>query len=271
MYGRDVAHVHDTGYGDFARDAAPGLLALLRAAGVRDGLVVDLGCGSGIWAAALLEAGYDVLGIDQSAELLEAGYDVLGIDQSAALLQIARRRAPAATFVQGSLFEAALPRCAAVTSISECVTYGPDPRAGRAAFVALLARVRAALVPGGVLVFDVVTPERPARRSWNEGEDWVICVDGRPDRDAGTYTRAMTVFRRGASSEVDRDAGAGASGDTWHRSDEVHDVWMYDPADVLADLRDAGFADARELDGYGERVRFAAGQAGFAAIRGGAG
>ena len=245
MYGRDVAHVHDTGYGDFARDAAPGLLALLRAAGVHDGLVADLGCGSGIWAAALLDA----------------GYDVLGIDQSAALLRIARRRAPGATFVQGSLFETPLPRCAAVTSISECVTYGPDPRAGRAAFVALLARVRAALTDGGVLVFDVVTPERPARRSWNEGEDWVICVDGRPDRDAGTYTRAMTVFRRDAHAHGNADAKS------WHRSDEVHDVWLYDPADVLADLRDAGFADARELDGYGERVRFAPGHAGFAAIR----
>jgi SAM-dependent methyltransferase len=237
MYGRDVAHVHDTGYGDFARDAAPGLLALLRAAGVHDGLVVDLGCGSGIWAAALLHA----------------GYDVLGIDQSTALLQIARRRAPGATFVQGSLFETALPPCAAITSIGECATYGTDPHAGRAAFTALLARVREALAPGGLLVFDVVTPERPARRSWNEGADWVICVDGRADREAGTYSRAMTVFRRGPD------------GDRWRRSDEVHDVWLYDPADVLADLRDAGF-DARTLDGYGERVRFAPGHAGFAAV-----
>ena len=102
--------MHDSGHGDFARDAAPGLLALLHAAGVRDGLVADLGCGSGVWAAALLDA----------------GYDVLGIDQSEALLEIARRRAPAARFVHGSLYETALPPCAAVTSISECVTYGAD-------------------------------------------------------------------------------------------------------------------------------------------------
>lgn len=66
-YGPDVAHVHDTGHGDFARDAAPGVLALLREAGIHDGLVVDLGCGSGIWAAALTEAGYDVVGVDPDA------------------------------------------------------------------------------------------------------------------------------------------------------------------------------------------------------------
>jgi SAM-dependent methyltransferase len=241
MYGRDVAYVHDTGYGDFARDAVPGLLGLLRDGGVHEGLVVDLGCGSGIWSAALLKAGYEVLGIDASGELLE----------------IARRRAPAASFVRGSLFDAPLPPCAAVTSIGECVTYGPDPHAGRAAFVALLERIGAALRRGGVLVFDVVTPGREPRRTWNEGTDWIICVDGRPDPDAGTYRRAMTVFRRG---------GAGAGGDGWRRSDEVHDVWLYEPEDVLADLRAAGFA-ARELDGYGERVRFGAGHRGFAASR----
>jgi SAM-dependent methyltransferase len=242
MYGRDVAHVHDTGYGDFARDAAPGLLALLRDGGVHGGLVVDLGCGSGIWAAALLEAGYDVLGIDASGELLE----------------IARRRAPAASLVHGSLLDAPLPPCAAVTSIGECVTYGPDPRAGRTAFVALLERIGAALRPGGVLVFDVVTPSREPRRTWSEGEDWIVCVDGRPDRDAGTYRRAMTVLRR--------HGGAGPGDGGWRRSDEVHDVWLYEPEDVLADLRAAGF-DARELDGYGDRVRFGRGHAGFAASR----
>ncbi|MDX6683667.1 MAG: hypothetical protein QOG94_3706 [Solirubrobacteraceae bacterium] len=236
MYGRDVAHVHDAGYGDFARDAAPGLLALLSEAGVHDGLVVDLGCGSGIWAAALLHA----------------GYDVLGVDGSAALLEIARRRAPAATFVEGSLLDVPLPPCAAVTSIGECVTYGRDPRAGRAAFAALLRRVAAALRPGGLLVFDVVTPEREARRGWNEGEDWVICVDGRVDPDARTLRRAMSVFRR------DRDAGG------WRRSDEVHDVWLYAVDDALADLRDAGL-HARALNGYGERLRFDRGHAGFAA------
>jgi SAM-dependent methyltransferase len=237
MYGRDLAHVHDDGFGAFARDAAPALLALLRERGIRGGLVVDLGCGSGIWAAALLDAGYDVLGVDVSAEMLE----------------IARRRAPRARFARGSLFDTPLPRCAAITSIGECVTYGSDRAAGRAAFVALLRRAHEALETGGLLVFDVVTPERPARRSWTEGEDWVVCADGRPGPVAGTYRREITTFRR-------------HDGDDWRRSDEVHDVWVYDPADVLADLRAAGFA-AAALDGYGENVRFAPGHAGFAAVR----
>jgi SAM-dependent methyltransferase len=78
-YAPDLAAIHDAGFGGFARDAAPGLLRRLRRAGIRDGLVVDIGCGSGIWARALTDA----------------GYDVLGVDVSEAMLQIARRRAPA--------------------------------------------------------------------------------------------------------------------------------------------------------------------------------
>ena len=55
-YQQDLAYIHDVGYGDFARNSAPQLLELLAQAGVDEGLVVDLGCGSGIWAAALSKA-----------------------------------------------------------------------------------------------------------------------------------------------------------------------------------------------------------------------
>ena len=76
-YARDLAEIHDAGYAEFSATAAPGLLRRLRRAGIGSGLVVDLGCGSGIWARALTDA----------------GYDVLGVDPSAAMLRIARRRA----------------------------------------------------------------------------------------------------------------------------------------------------------------------------------
>ena len=52
-YDRDLAYIHDTGFTSFARNAAPGLLRLLRRNRVRDGLVVDVGCGSGVWAGEL--------------------------------------------------------------------------------------------------------------------------------------------------------------------------------------------------------------------------
>ncbi len=51
-YGGDLARIHHAAFGDLAEQAAPRILSWLGAAGIRDGLVVDLGCGSGLWAAA---------------------------------------------------------------------------------------------------------------------------------------------------------------------------------------------------------------------------
>ena len=69
-YSDDLAYIHDSGYGDFARGAAPALLRALRTSGFQSGLVVDLGCGSGIWAQRLLDAGYKVLGLDISPAMV---------------------------------------------------------------------------------------------------------------------------------------------------------------------------------------------------------
>src|SRR5262245_42108156 len=112
FYGTDLAYIHHVGFAGFARAAAPGLLRILRRHRVH-GTVVDLGCGSGVWAGALSDA----------------GYDVVGIDLSPAMVRLARRTAPKALFRRGSLFGAAIPRCGAVTAIGECLNYGTDSSA----------------------------------------------------------------------------------------------------------------------------------------------
>jgi len=62
-YQEDLAYIHDVGFGTFSSESAPALLEILHQKGINKGLVVDLGCGSGIWAKALTQAGYDVLGV----------------------------------------------------------------------------------------------------------------------------------------------------------------------------------------------------------------
>src|SRR5437899_7175737 len=66
----DVAYIHHNGFGGFATNAAPGLLRLLKAEGAKKGLLVDLACGSGIWARRAQQAGYEVLGIDASSAMI---------------------------------------------------------------------------------------------------------------------------------------------------------------------------------------------------------
>ena len=60
-YGDDLAYIHDVGFGSFARHASRRLLAELRRLKLREGRVIELGCGSGITSAALAKAGYDAM------------------------------------------------------------------------------------------------------------------------------------------------------------------------------------------------------------------
>ena len=70
-YGRALSHIHDTGFAGVAEAAADMLISTLKASGLTRGRVTDLGCGSGILARKLLDQGYAVEGLDQSATILD--------------------------------------------------------------------------------------------------------------------------------------------------------------------------------------------------------
>ena len=65
------------------------ILEVLKKYGIKDGLVLDLGCGTGRMTELLAQAGYDMIGIDQSEEMLEiamekkerSGHDILYLCQ----------------------------------------------------------------------------------------------------------------------------------------------------------------------------------------------
>lgn len=222
-YREGLARIHDAGHGDLARDAAARLLEELARAGLRRGTVVDLGCGSGILAR----------------QLADAGYHVLGIDASEAMIALARRRAPQAELRVESFVAAALPTCVGVTAIGEVLNYQFDAGNDESARVRLLRRVRDALVPGGLFMFDVAGPERArqaAQRTFAEGPGWAVLVQTDGDAAAGVLLRTNTSFRQ--------------VGTLYERDVEVHRLILLDPSAVLASLRDLGF-DAEEIPDYG--------------------
>ena len=239
FYARDLAYVHDAAFGELARGGARTLRRQLARQGIERGLVVDLGAGSGITAALLTEAGYDVLGVELSGDMVE----------------IARRRAPAARFVQASLLDAELPACVAVTALGECLNYAADRRAGREQLAPLFARVHRALRPGGVFLFDVAEPgreRRTPRRTWSEGPDWLLCVEAVEEPDPPLLRRRITTFRWSPTG--------------WLRGDELHTLRLYPRQDVLDELAAAGF-QTRLLTGYGRAWRFHLGHAGILAVK----
>ena len=57
FYNEDLAYIHDQGFTDTTRNAVQSVLQLLSRQKIKDGLVVDLGCGSGVLAEQLTRAG----------------------------------------------------------------------------------------------------------------------------------------------------------------------------------------------------------------------
>ena len=213
-YGEDLAYIHDVGHAEFALRSAPGILEILARSGIRDGLVVDLGCGSGLWAR----------------ELVDAGYQVLGIDISEAMITLSRKRVPEAEFRVGSLFDAEIPPCGAVTAVSEVLNYLFDEEPGGLA-----------LVSGGVFVFDVLGPGQvppgAKARGFRVGEDWAVLSEREEDAERGTLERRIVSFRK--------------VGEHYRRDDEVHRVRLYDPSELAAELGELGF-EVRTVRAYGD-------------------
>jgi SAM-dependent methyltransferase len=215
FYGEAQARIHHERFGALARDAAALILERLTAAGFTPSsarTVVDLGCGSGIYAACMADAGYHVVGVDISAGMLE----------------IARRTAPSADLTLGSVHDFPLPRAVAITALGEVLNYATDARAGFDALTRLAARAREALEPDGTFVFDVSTPGRGTYERFHDGGDWALGMHS-TERDDQTLERDIVVFTRGADG-------------TFVREDERHELRLYEVDDVHRMLEATGFS-----------------------------
>ncbi len=238
FYGEDLAYVHDAGFTSLAAQAADRLIEELHRLS-KGGLVVELGSGSGV-AAARLSA---------------AGFDVLGIEASAAMIELARENAPRATFVEESFVTAEVPPCDAVLAVGEVFNSLDDKANTVKARDRVFARVFKALWPGGVFLFDVAGPGRVAGRgpvttSW-VGEDCALVSTAVEQTKRGTLTRSVTTLRK--------------VGGKIRTSEETHEQRLIPAARILDQLRKAGFK-ARTLQGY-DGERFAPGHSVFLARR----
>ncbi|NJK68490.1 MAG: class I SAM-dependent methyltransferase [Microcoleus sp. CSU_2_2] len=223
-YNEDLAYIHDVGFRDYALKSAPGIVEILKQHQIRAGLIVDLGCGSGLSAAILHQA----------------GYQVLGIDISEAMIAIAQTRVPTVEFRVASLFTAEIPPCAAIISIGECLSYAFDTNSD-AALDSLFQRIYHALSPGGVFIFDVVVPGHTAPgeivRNFTEGQDWIVLVEKQEDSTQQMLTRRIITLRQFE--------------DLYRRTEEVHCLRLFNRSTLADALRQKGF-QVNISDCYGE-------------------
>jgi SAM-dependent methyltransferase len=224
LYEADLAHVHHDHFGGTAEAAATELLRRLAARGVSSGTVVDLATGSGILARRVLEAGFEVVGVDLSPDMLE----------------MARSHAPGARLVEGSLWDVELPRAVAVTAVGEALNYATDAfTPDLEGLEERLAAIARALVPGGLLLFDVAGPGRSgvigSRQKFWEHDGTVLLMEEVEDRPGSRLTRRHQIFV--------------PVGPLHRRAAETHHLVLFPPEEVSAALERTGFAVER-LDTY---------------------
>jgi SAM-dependent methyltransferase len=222
-YQTDLAYIHDAGFGGFARSSAPNLLTLFRQYSITDGRVVDLGCGSGIWAR----------------ELADAGYQAIGVDLSPAMIELARRRVPEAQFHVKSFLAFDVPACRAVTALGEVFNYSFDATNSLRSMQRVCRRIYDALTPSGLLVFDVAGPSRcqGLTQRFFEGEDWTCLVEVHRDTAKQQSIRRIVSLRK--------------VGDSYRRQEETHIQQLYAAAPIAAMLRAIGFR-VRQVRSYGK-------------------
>jgi SAM-dependent methyltransferase len=225
FYNNDLAYIHDSGHGDFARNASIGLLNLFKENIKPDSLILDLGCGSGI-----LEK-----------ELLKNDYKVIGIDFSEEMIKLAKKNAPEANYLIGSFFELNFPESDAIVSISECINYLFDEKNSLKTIEILFEKVFKALKPGGIFVFDFLEPGQLGKQGSQiriaEGKDWYIINKVSESKHDFTLSRDLTIFRK--------------IGQLYNKTNELHRVRLYKKNDLARILKKTGFKIS-VLKGYGE-------------------
>jgi len=225
LYQQDLAYIQAAAYGGQARGAAPEVVRRLRNAAIAVRRVVEVGCGAGPLTEALTAAGFEVTGIDPSADLLA----------------IARTVAPAARLVSASIYDAEIPACEAIVALGEPLTYHDADADAERRIGGFFRRASKVLPRGGLLIFDVIEDGGPSLegRSWNLGEDWAVLVETTEDPASQSLTRNIETFRR--------------LGATYRRGREAHRVHLFDTGSLCHELAACGF-ETQTSRAYGAQV-----------------
>jgi SAM-dependent methyltransferase len=210
-YRNDLALIHHRGFGFHADNCGPGILRLLEPVLERRGLVLELGCGSGLL----------------TRYLVDAGHRVIATDASPAMLDLARAHVPEAEVLPLTLPDDPIPAADAIVSIGHVLSYLPDEDAILQALVAVARAVR----PKGLVALDICDLEwgrarRDAQPVGFVGDDWALITEySMPS--PGRFVRQMAIF-------VQNPDGS------WRRDDERHENVLIDTAAIPGLLTEQG-------------------------------
>ncbi len=180
--------------------------------------VLDLACGTGNLTWILAKRGYEMIGVDRSAEMLAVAKEkekVMEVPVPPLFLQQSMDKLD----LYGTID--------ACVCCLDSVNYVTRPAQLWRAFQ----RVHLFLMPGGVFIFDFRTPESLAKMDnqvfLDENEDTFCVWQGDFSKKRNICTYYMDVFRR--------------ENGCWNRGQEVHEEYAYGVEELAEGLRRVGF------------------------------
>lgn len=201
--------------------------SLLQEYNIRDGLVLELGCGTGSFTEILSEKGYDMIGVDSSGDMLQtamekraqSGRDILYLLQDMREFEL-----------YGTV--------RAVVSICDSMNYITEYED----LVQVFRLANNYLDPGGLLIFDLNTEYKYERilgdHTIAECRDEVSFIwDNHYDRESRINEYDLTLF---IQEEDDR----------YRRFDETHYQKAYRTEEIEQAIRDAGMELAAMYDAF---------------------
>lgn len=201
------------------------LCKILAQHGITDGLVLDLGCGTGKMTRLMSEQGYDMTGIDNAAEMLQIAAMEPGEVPILYLLQ--------------DMQDLELDGCVrAVYSVCDCVNYVLDEEKLQQAF----SRVHEYLEEDGAFIFDVNTSYKYtkllAENTFAES------------RDEGSFIWDNYYDEEERINEYDLTLFIPEGDELYRRYTETHYQRNYETETLLKLLKNAGFTDICVYDDY---------------------
>ena len=184
--------------------------------------VLDLACGTGSLSWILAQRGYEMIGVDFSPDMLSQAMEKYseGVKEAPVFLCQSMDKLDLYGTVDACL------------CMLDSVNHVIDPKQLQRA----ISRVHLFLEPGGLFLFDVLTPQHLQNLEGgmflDETED-AYCVwrtEYEPRRRICTY--AMDLFLR--------------EGDLWSREQEVHEEFAYTTEEITTYLKEAGFCHIRQ-------------------------
>lgn len=206
------------------------IITLLSRHGIKGGLLLDLGCGSGIMSELLSGYGYEVIGVDVSSEMLSAALDKKAESKSDILYLCQDMRE---LELYGTV--------RAVVSVCDSINYLLDIKD----LVKVFKLVNNYLDPKGIFIFDINTPAK-----YEQMGDQVIAENRERcsfiwendyDKDKHVNQYCLTIFIKDECGKYDK-------------VEETHYQRGYTNREIRQALEEAGLEYIDAYDSYSGRA-----------------